>query len=234
MTDPAADVATVRDPSWVIHEEECVKAVWGESPHRISHLTAMAMAPVAVNRGHIVDASGPPVPAELAERHGVRVYVESDETLLVGALHRIGSTWISSATRGLLECLKARDEMFRGHYLAARTLQRGYWVADAIAPAEVTELAARLGWGRPLRRLASIAAWMNHCRWVIGPEPTCVLPASQRPLLDVPAADPDSDWICISPGSHPCGPDAVEFADTKYRVRWCWEPPHVFIQQLFT
>ena len=230
----AVELPSGRDPSWVIYEEECVKAVWGEAPHRISHLTAMAMAPVAVKRGRIVDGSGPAVSAELAERHGVRAFAESADTLLVGALHRVGNTWISSPARGLLECLKARDEMFRGHYLAARTLQRGYWVRDALKPAKVTELAARLGWDRPLRRLASVAARMNYCRWVVGPEPTCVLPDGWRPLLDVPATDPDSDWICISPGSHPCGPDAVEFVDAKYRVRWCWEPPYVFIEQLFT
>ena len=208
--------------------------MWGESPHRISHLTAMAMAPVAVNRGHIVDAAGAPVSGELADRHGVRAYAESEETLLVGATHRIGNTWISSPARGLLECLKARDEVCRGHYLVARTLQRGYGLDHVIPPGEVVELAADLGWDRPLRRLASIAARMNYCRWVLDREPTCVLPDSQRPLLEVPAADPGSDWICVRTSSHPCGPDVAEFVDVKYRVRWCWEPPYVFIQQLFT
>ena len=216
------------------YEEESVQAVWGESPHRISHLTAMAMAPVAVKRGRVVDAAGPPVSAELAERHGVRAYVEVEETLLVGATHRIRSTWISTPARGLLECLKARDEVYRGHYLAARTLQRGYWLDDFIPPGEVMELAAQLGWDRPMRRLASIAARMNYCRWVLDREPTCVLPDVQRPLLRVPATDPDSQWICVRTSSHPCGPDAAEFVDAKYRVRWCWEPPYVFIQQLFT
>ena len=72
--------------------------MWGESAYRISHLAAMA--PVAVNRGHIVDASGSPVPPELAECHGVRAFVESGETLLVGATHRIGFTWISALARG--------------------------------------------------------------------------------------------------------------------------------------
>ena len=59
---------------------------------------------------------------------------------------------------------------------------------------------------------------MNYCRWVLDREPTCVLPDDQRPLLEVPAADPGSDWICVRTSSHPCGPDVAEFVDAKYRV----------------
>ena len=84
--------------------------------------------------------------------------------------------------RALLECLKDEDDVYNGDYAAARVLYRG----QTVNPAEAIAVAARLGWDKPLRRLASIATRMDNCRGVFGPEDIGFLPDHQRVLLAVP------------------------------------------------
>lgn len=207
---------------------ERIKALWDERPHRISHLTALALAPAPVKTGFL-DVSGPPVSPTAAKRYEVRAYAESEDTLLDAARHRSGSTWISTPARALLECLKAEDDVSGGHHAAARVLQR----ADAVDPSAARATADRFGWHEPLRRLASIAARMADCRGVFGSENIGLLPDRQRLLLAVPSASADHEWICILPYTHPCAIEDGEFQDSKYRVVWCWEHPHVLLDQLF-
>lgn len=188
----------------------------------------MEMAPAAIKTGSVVHVSGPPVDGAVAERLRVRSHEESDTTLTIGAIRGEGPTWISRPERAVLECLKSEDHVPDGEVAAARVLYSG----RVVSPEIVVALAGRLGWERPLRRLASLATRMNNCRGVFRYMPEGFLADSQRDLLDVPAAGPDTEWICIIPARHPepAGPSA--FRDEKYRVEWCWEHPRDFLEDL--
>ncbi|MDE2940067.1 MAG: hypothetical protein OXR67_14315 [Chloroflexota bacterium] len=203
-----------------------MRSLYGSVPHRISHRTAMAMAPVAVKAGGAISVSGPPVEPEVAARLGVRVFEEEGDTLLVGAAHWVGATWVSRPERALLECLRS---MPSGEGIAARVLFDG----DAVSPKALVGLADRLGWDEPLRRVASIAARMDSCRGVfpiMGADG--FLAASQRALLDVPGVPADADWICVTPGPHTEPAGLAWFRDERYRVVWCWLHPHALVEDL--
>ena len=184
------------------------------------------MAPAPVKTG-LVDVSGPAVCPETARRLWVHPYEESTETLLVGATQLHGSTWVSSPERALLECLRSSDNVCDGDTAAAVVLYTG----RAGSPSRVVELAEQLGWDRPLRRLASLATRMNNCRGVFTPVPEGFLPASQRPLLDVPPARAGAEWISLMPYRHDWVRGDPAFRDDQYRVLW-WDHPHDFLEDL--
>ena len=56
------------DPAYFVTFEDRLRSLHGSTPHRISHLTAMSMARVAIKSGLALDVSGPPVDPETAER----------------------------------------------------------------------------------------------------------------------------------------------------------------------
>lgn len=188
----------------------------------------MELAPVAIETGVVVHASGPPVDDAVAEGLRVRSHEESDGTLTVGAVPWERTTWISQPERALLECLKAEDHVPDGEVAAARVLYGG----RVVSPGVVVTLAERLGWDQPLRRLASIATRMNNCRGVFRYMPDGFLPDSQRDLLEVPAVSPDTEWICVISSRHPEPDGQPAFRDEKYRVVWCWEHPYEFLEDL--
>lgn len=194
-------------------------ALWGTAPHRISHDSALRMAPAALRFSQLLYVSGPAVSGEAADRFKVVPYEESEETLFVAARHRNGATWVSEPPRALLECLKCEDNVLRGDQSAALVVHRSY---AGPAPA-VIELAGRMGWDKPLRRLASIAARIDNHEWL-------ELPRDQRALLDVAAAPSTAEWIALMPYRH----DWVTWEplrDHKYRVLW-WEHPDSFLDYL--
>ena len=186
----------------------------------------MAMAPAAIKVGYL-NVSGPPVDPATAERHRVRVFEESEDTLLVGADHWEGATWISQPERALLECLRCDQDLPSAEAVAAEVLYSG----RVVSPEAVVSLAQRLGWDQSLRRLASIAARMDDCRGVFPYVPDGFLAPCRRGLLDVPAARPDADWICVMPARH-TEPAEPVFRDEKYRVVWCWRRPHGLLEDL--
>ena len=200
--------------------EDRLDPLWGSTPHRISHRSAMRMAPAPLRLSQLLDVSGPAVPRESAERLKGVVYEESEDTLFVGAQHRNGATWVSEPARALLECLKCEDNVPNGDQSAALVIER-----SSAGPAQVViELADRLGWDKPLRRLASIAARIDYCDWL-------QLPVDQRPLLDVPAASDGAPWIALMPYSHDWAIGEPPFTDDKYRVSW-WTDPKEFLEYL--
>ena len=194
-------------------------ALWGTTPHRISHDSAMRMAPAPLRFSQLLYVSGPAIAREDADRFKVVPYEESEATLFVAARHRNGATWVSEPPRALLECLKCEDNVPDGDQSAALVVYD-----SAAGPAQtVIELADRLGWDKPLRRLASIAARIHNHEWL-------ELPTDQRPLLDVAAAPSTAEWIALMPYSH----DWVTgepLRDHKYRVLW-WEHPDTFLDYL--
>lgn len=205
--------------------QERLRSLYGSVPHRISHRTAMAMAPVAIKAGSVISVSGPPVEPEVAARLRVRVFEEEVDTLLVGAAPWAGATWVSRPERALLECLVSTPS---GEDIAAQVLFGG----NAISPETLVGLADRLAWDKPLRRVASIAARMDNCRGVfpvMGADG--FLPDSQRALLDVPSSA-EADWICVTPGPHTEPADSPWFRDERYRVVWCWLHPHALVEDL--
>ena len=201
--------------------------LWGSAPHRLSHTTAMAMAPAAIKTGLFLDVSGPAVCPETASHLRVRPYEEAPDTLLLGARQLHEATWVSSPERTLLECLRSAGEVSDGDAAAAQVLYTG----RAVSPRRVLELADQLGWERPLRRLASLARRMNNCRGVFTPAPEGFLPASQQLLLDAPPAPDDSEWICLMPYRHEWVSGDPAFRDEEYRVVW-WDHPHEFLEDL--
>ena len=194
-------------------------ALWGAAPHRISHDSAMRMAPAALRFSQLLYVSGPAVSREHADRAKVVPYEESEATLFVAARHRNGATWVSEPPRALLECLKCEDNVPDGDQSAALAVYD-----SAAGPAQtVIELAHRLGWDKPLRRLASIAARINNHEWL-------ELPRDQRPLLDVAAAPSTAEWIALMPYRHDWA-TGEPLRDHKYRILW-WEHPNTFLDHL--
>ena len=219
-SDRTPATAPLNLPSLVTYEgQERLDPLWGTAPHRISHNTAMRMAPAALRFSQLLYVSGPAVSREAAERFRVVAYEESEETLFVAARHRNGATWVSEPPRALLECLRCEDNVPDGDQAAALVVHRAY-----AGPAQVViKLAEQLGWEKPLRRLASIAARIHNHEWL-------ELPPDQRPLLDVPAAPSTAEWVALMPYSHEWV-TGEPLRDHKYRVLW-WEHPDSFLDYL--
>ena len=216
------------DPAFFVPFQHRLRSLYGSTPHRISHLTAMSMARVAIQSGFALDVSGPPVDPETAKRLKVFHREEPGETLVVGANPWHGSTWISQPERALLECLQDSDRLPDGETVGAEVLYRG----EAVVTETVIEIAHRLGWDKPLRRLASIADRMDNCRGVFSVRPDGFLHDNQRLFLDVDEAPSDSDWICAIPARHDPPPRGSFFLDEKQRVVWCWTHPHALLEDL--
>ena len=177
------------------------------------------MAPAALRFSQLLYVSGGPVSAEDATRYKVVPYKESEETLFVSARHRNGATWVSEPHRALLECLKCEDNVPGGDQSSALAVYH-----SAAGPAQaVIELAGRMGWDKPLRRLASIAARIDNHEWL-------ELPRDQRALLDVEAAPSTAEWIALMPYRHDWA-TWEPLRDHKYRVLW-WEHPASFLDYL--
>lgn len=218
----------ILDPAFFVPYQDRLRPLYGSAPHRISHVTAMEMAPTAIKAGFVLNVSGPPVDPEEARRFRVQAYEESGDTLLVGANPWEGTTWISQPERALLECLKSDERVPIGEAIAAEVLHS----SQVVSPETVVSLSQRLEWDHPLRRLASIAARMDNCRGVFRQMPDGFLADDQRALLDVPPAHPDAPWICVMPSPHPEPASDVVFRDEKYRVVWCWLHPHELLEDL--
>ena len=198
-------------------------------PRRISHFTALALAPAAVKVGGALDVSGPPVDYPTAARLAVIPREESRDTLFIGASPWDGATWVSQPERAVLECLQSDDHVPGGEAVAAEVLHRD----GIVAPGTVVSLAHQLGWDAPLRRLASLAASMDNCRGLFRHMPDGFLPDSQRQLLDVPPAPTDADWICLKPSrQHPEPAGDGAYRDEKHRVVWCWQRPQELLEDL--
>ena len=69
------------DPAFFVPFENRLRSLYGSTPHRISHPTAMSMARVAIKASLAVDVSGPPADPETAKRLKVLHREESAETL---------------------------------------------------------------------------------------------------------------------------------------------------------
>ena len=215
------------EPACFVPYEDRLQSLYGETPHRISHLTAMSMADVAVKSGFALSVSGPPVDPDVARELKVIHREESNDTLTVGADLWKGATWVSLPERALLECLHADDMLPNGEAVAAQVLFQG----QAVDPGIVMSLAQQMGWDKPLRRLGSIATRMDNCRDVFRLMPDGFLHDNQEIFLEVDEA-PDADWICVIPTRHDPPPNGDAFRDEKYRVIWCWIHPHMLLEDL--
>lgn len=205
-----------------------LQALWGDQPRRLSHTSALAMAPSPVKTGMVVDAAGPPVDSDTAKRLGVMACPEPHDTMLIAARRLHGQTWVSTPARALLECLQDRNTTLYPDEAAARTL-----FYEAAPPAtEAVAVAEQLGWRDPLRRLASIATAMrDHSADFARFCPQGLLPESQSQYLDVGPCGHTTEWIWLTgncsqlPGYEPA------YKDDKHGVLW-GQHPHVLLEDL--
>lgn len=216
------------EPACFLPYEDRLQFLYGDTPHRISHLTAMSMAGVAIKSGLALNVSGPPVDLDLARKLKVVHREESEDTLLEGAGPWNGPTWVSQPERALLECLRTDDMLPNGEAVAATVMFQG----RAVDASAAISLAQQMGWDEPLRRLASIATRMDTCRDVFRVMPNGFLHDDQRIFLEVNEAPFDSDWICVTPTYHDPPPNGDAFRDEKYRVAWCRAHPHMLLEDL--
>ena len=101
-----------------------------------------------------------------------------------------------------------------------------------MAPEKVVEIARRLGWDKPLRRLVSIADRINKCRGVFSVMPDWFLHDNQRLFLEVDEVPAGRDWICAILARHDPPSYGNAFADEKHRVVRCWTHPHQLFEDL--
>ena len=78
-----------------------------------------------------------------------------------------------------MECLHAEDRLPDGETIGAEVL----FQRKAVVPETVIEIAHRLEWDKPLRRLASIPDRMDKCRDVFSAMPDGFLHDNQRLFL---------------------------------------------------
>ena len=205
---PVRELALLAPPS------DRLEALWGERARRISHATALARA-VPLKAGVVVDASGPPVPADAAHRLGVNAHPEIESTVTLRARLAWGNTWISLPDRALLECLQS------GCGCNDAAVVAGGIMFDGLGPCpeQVRNTAETLGLGQALRRLASIAAVLAD---INDPRPGgaySLLAESHATYLDTPMCDDEVDWIWVRPGEPAAGRN-VTFRDDRWRVLW--------------
>ncbi len=137
---------------WSPGLEVVLQAAYGERPRRISHLTAVGAAGVALTWGiEVTVGSGD---AFNTRRLGFRSRSETPDTLLVGAERVTEHTWISSPGRALLDCARAPDYSPRYEEHFGRSIADD---EDVFCPYETDELAARLRLPAAMRRLVSTA-----------------------------------------------------------------------------
>ncbi len=216
------------DPACFLPYEDRLQPLFGSDPHRISHITAMAMTGEAIKSGFALHVSGPPVDAEDADALRVRPHEESEDTLFLFADTWDGATLKSRPERALLESLAPECRLPGAALMAARVLCGQVPVSSD----NVTRVSEALGLNGSLRRLGSVAAAMDDCRDVFRPAPDGFLPDWRRDFLDLAPASSDAEWVCLRayPHDEPDTPPA--FLDEKYRVTWCLDHPHQILEDL--
>lgn len=205
-----------------------MRPLFGSDPHRISHVTAMAMAGTGIKSGFALHVSGPPVDAEYADALMVRPHGESEDTLFLFADTWDGATLMSRPERALLESLAPECRLPGAALMAARVLSGPV----AVSLDNVTRASEALGLDESLRRLGSVAAAIDDCRDVFRPAPDGFLPDWRRDFLDLAPAPSDTEWVCLRayPHDEPYAPPA--FLDEKHRVAWCLDHPHQILEDL--
>ena len=128
----------------ICHTKTAWGSWYGSLPHRISHLTALAMASAAIKVGFALDVCSPPGGSPAATKLTVTPREESNDTLFKGASPWDGPTGMSQPERTVLECLQSDDHVLGGKTAAAEVLHRG----RVVTCETVVTLAQQLGWTR--------------------------------------------------------------------------------------
>ena len=147
LIDPGP-VSHLWSPAW----EAELEAAYGDAPRRISGLTALGMAGVAlicepevtVQTGSAFDTGA----------FGFASRRETADSLLVGATQLTERTWVSTPARAVLECAQYPHRYHRYEEHLGRMITSRF---DVCSPHEAGELAGALGWRAGLRRLSSLA-----------------------------------------------------------------------------
>ena len=137
---------------WTPEWETELEAAYGDMPRRISGLTALGMAGVA-----LICQPEVTVEAEFAfdtGAFGFASWRETASTLFAGAMQLTEHTWVSTPARAVLECAQYPYRSHRYEEYFGRMITNRF---DVCSPNEVGELAGVLGWCAGLRRLSSLA-----------------------------------------------------------------------------
>ena len=148
LVEPAGPVSHHWSPEW----ESDMEAAYGDTPRRISGLTAFAMAGMPVIcRPEVTVAAGAAIDTDAL---GFVSWRGRGAALRVGATQLTEHTWVSTPARAILECAQHPFRSHRYEEYFGRMIANGF---DVCAPDEVAELARELDWSVALRRLSSIA-----------------------------------------------------------------------------
>ena len=172
-------------PRW----EFLLDALHGDAPRRISGMTALAMAGVAVicrpevsvAEEHPID-TGPLFFASWSDNAG---------GFLEHAHQITRRTWVSSPARSLLECAQFPDRSYEWEERFADMAING---SEVCRPDEVMAVAAAFDWRDGLRRIASVADALNcsptaaDMGFSIDPEWADIAPGSES----------DDEWIRLT------------------------------------
>ena len=153
-----------------------MEAAYGGTPRRISGLTALGMAGVAVVAWPEVS-----VEADIAfdtGPFGFASWRETAGTLFVGALQLTERTWVSTPARSVLECAQYPHRSHRYEEHIGRMVTNRF---DVCSPAQVAQIADALGWRAGLRRLSSLAEGL-----------------SESPTGNNLGFDADPDWAALA------------------------------------
>ena len=137
---------------WTPEWEAELEAAYGGAPRRISGLTALAMAGVALICRPEVSVDG-----GIAFDTGAFGFIswrESPASLLVGAVQLTDHTWVSTPARAVLECAHYPHRSHRWEEYLGRMISNRF---DVCSSGEVADMADRLGWRAGTRRLSSLA-----------------------------------------------------------------------------
>jgi len=203
---------------WTAQWEAELEAAYGCSVRRISGLSALGMAGLAlICRPEVSVAGGV---AFDTDPFGFVSRRENRESLLLGAVQLTERTWVSTPARAVLECAQWPHRAHRWEEYLGRMLAYRF---EVCSPAEVADVAGALGWRAGLRRISSLAQGLaksstghnlgfdiDH-RWA---ELSC-------------AAVRGDDWIHLAPLHRAGNPPRAAYRDTARKVNWAAVPDAV-------
>ena len=186
--------------------------LYGETPRRISHQSAISYAGVPLTAGWFISADTPATKKMID--HYVTHLEEHASTLFVDSQEVSENTWLSSPERAILE---EAEHMPKAR--SVKTLSRALDMPDNFEWERIGDLAKYLRYSEGLRRLASMSDAMSTWRHSI-----------HRHLMDYVHSSENEEWIkmlCIGAKREHLTTGVV-YEDFKHKVTWDTHPYQIF------
>lgn len=203
---------------WTAQWEAELEAAYGGAVRRISGLTALGMAGVA-----LICRPEVSVADSVAFDTGAFGFVswrERRESLLVAAVQLTEHTWVSTPGRAVLECAHWPHRSHRWEEYLGRMLAYRFEVCP---PGEVAAAADALGWRAGLRRISSLAQGLAES----ATGQSLGFDIDRRWAELGSAAVRGDDWIHLAPLRRAASPPRVAYRDTARKVNWAAAPDAV-------